>query len=150
MVIKCSFIYNEIKRILSMVGNHLGFIMDLIEYRELAHNPYSELQSITKAYNIINATGTFKDGIKTWNRITDPLGKIWITFRTHFRTAHEELAETGDLTLHQTGYHQANLVDEIVNRLQAEQASQETTRIEDTLQQLVNTAISTPGPTSDR
>jgi hypothetical protein len=124
-------------------------VEDLIEYGELARNPYSELQTITKAYNIINATGTFKDGIKAWNRIVDPLHKTWIAFRIHFRTAHDELAETGDLTLRQSGYHQANMVDEIVTRLQSEQANQESTRIEETLQQLANAAITAPNPQAD-
>jgi hypothetical protein len=124
-------------------------VEDLVKYGELARNPYSQLQTITKAYNIINTTGAFKDGIKTWNRIMNPLEKTWITSKIHFRTAHEELAETDDLTLCQAGYHQANIADEIVNRLQAEQITREDTRIEETLQQLANAATNNPGTTTD-
>jgi hypothetical protein len=124
-------------------------VEDLIEYGELAHNPYSQLQTITKAYNSINATGTFKDGIKTWNRIIDPLQKTWINFKIHFRTTHAELSETGDLTLRQAGYHQANFVDEIVTRLQAEQTTREDTQMEETLQHLANAATSSTSATTD-
>ena len=121
-------------------------VEDLIEYGELARNPFSQLQTITKAYNIINKTGTFKDGIKAWNRITDPNQKTWITFKIHFRTAHDELAETGDLTLRQAGYHQANLVDEIVERLQSTRAEEDNQRMEE---MLVNAAMANTGGTQD-
>jgi hypothetical protein len=125
-------------------------VEDLVEYGELAHNPYSQLQTITKAYNILNATGTFKDGIKTWNRIIDPLQKTWINFKVHFRTTHKELSETGDLTLRQAGYHQANIFDEIVTRLQAEQTTRDDTQMEETLQHLLaNAAIPSPPVTAD-
>ena len=121
-------------------------VEDLIEYGELARNPFSQLQTITKAYNIINKTGTFKDGIKAWNRIADPNLKTWIAFKIHFRTAHDELAETGDLTLRQAGYHQANLVDEIVERLQSTRVEDEEQRRED---MLVNAAMANTAATQD-
>jgi len=36
---------------------------------------------------------------------------------THFRVAHDELAETGDLTMGATGYRQANMMEDIVGRM---------------------------------
>ena len=39
--------------------------------------------------------------------------KNWINFKTHFCTAHRELEETGELTMEDAVYHQANLVNNI-------------------------------------
>jgi len=72
--------------------------------------------------------------------------KAWITFKVHFKTAHDELAETGDLTLRQAGYHQANLVDEIVERLQSTRVEEEEQRMEE---MLVNAAMANTGTTQD-
>ena len=36
------------------------------------------------------------------------------TFKTHFWTPHKELEETGKLTMEDAGYHQDNLVNDIV------------------------------------
>ena len=38
-------------------------------------------------------------------------------FKIHFRQAHKELKETGQLTMEQMDYHQANLVSEIMEQL---------------------------------
>ena len=40
--------------------------------------------------------------------------KNWIHFKTHFCTAHRELKETGELTTEDAGFHQYNLVNNIV------------------------------------
>ena len=91
-------------------------IEDLLEYEELAHCPFTQLQAIATAYNIINTTGKFREAIKAWNRL--PLvQKTWIAFKQHFREAHLELtAETGgaELTLEGAGYGQAAFVENIV------------------------------------
>ena len=44
----------------------------------------------------------------------NPIQKNWIIFKTSFRTAHRELEETGKLTIKDTGYHLANLVNDIL------------------------------------
>ena len=38
----------------------------------------------------------------------------WINFKNHFRTAHHKIKETGKLKMEDAGYHQANLVNDIV------------------------------------
>ena len=91
-------------------------IEDLLDYGEIARNAYTQIQVIAKAYNILNKTGVFKEYIKTWKR-RPTVEKTWINFKTHFRQAHDELQETEDLTLQNAGYGNANLVDEIVNRV---------------------------------
>ena len=90
---------------------------DLKMYGTYANLPYTSAQIIAKAYNIINRTGTiFKHYITTWNR-KPAENKTWANFKQHFRTAHEELEETGDLTLQDTGFHQANLVTELTEKI---------------------------------
>ena len=69
-----------------------------------------------KCHNIINKTGKLHKYIKSWNYLHS-IQKTWIALKTHFREAHLELNKTGELTLQQAGYHQANLVEDIVSRL---------------------------------
>ena len=101
------------------VDNIFNRIENLLEYGDLAHCPFSQPQAISKAYNLINRTGKFRESIKAWNRLPT-IQKTWINFKAHFREAHLELTETGELTIEQAGYGQANLVEDIVTRLTAE------------------------------
>ena len=91
-------------------------IEDLMMYGDFAQCPFTAEQAIQRAYNIVNATGLYKDYIKTWSR-RPRADKTWPNFKDHFRTAHLELQETGELTLHEAGYGNANLVEDIVARL---------------------------------
>ena len=43
-----------------------------------------------------------------------PIEQNWINYKTHFHTAHRKLGETGELTMEYCGYHQVNLVNDIV------------------------------------
>jgi hypothetical protein len=92
-------------------------IEDLVEYGEMARCTYTMAQTINIAYSILNRTTKFRDSIKVWNRLPT-LHKTWISFKLHFREAHEEMQETGELTMGDTGgYHQANLIEAIANRV---------------------------------
>ena len=73
-------------------------IEDLLEYGDVEKCPYSQPQAISKAYNILNKTGKFRESIKSWNRLP-PIQKTWIAFKTNFQDSHLELTETGELTL---------------------------------------------------
>ena len=44
-------------------------VEDLVEYVDMAACPYSHPQAISKAYNILNKTGKFRESIKSWNRL---------------------------------------------------------------------------------
>ena len=101
------------------VDNIFNKIENLLEYGELAHCPFSQLQTIAIAYNLINKTGKFRESVQAWNRLT-LIQQNWIAFKQHFRDAHLELQETGELTLEEAGYGQAALVEDIVTRLAAE------------------------------
>ena len=85
----------------------------LLEYWELARSPYIYIQTTNIAYTIIYRTMKFQDAIKTWNAM-NPIQQNWIHFKTHFRTSHREIEETGKLAMEAAGYHKANLVNDIV------------------------------------
>ena len=94
-------------------------VEDLVEFGDMANCPFSAGQTINIAYTIINKTRKFKDAIIAWNR-TDFLNKTWINFKRHFRNAHAELMEAGDLTMENAGYHQqANMIEGYLDRLTA-------------------------------
>ena len=101
------------------VDNIFNKIEDILEYGDMENCPYSQLHAISKAYNIVNKTGKFRGSIKYWNCF--PLiQKTWIAFKTNLREAHLELTKTVELTLGESGYGKANLVEDIVSRLSAE------------------------------
>lgn len=91
-------------------------VEDLIEYGEMANNGYTMIQTVNMAYAILNRTTKFRESIKAWNKLA-PLNKTWITFKLHFREAHNELMETGELTMSDVGYNQANLAEDIASRI---------------------------------
>ena len=95
---------------LPLLSRTMGLIIILpktkqIEFGEMAKCPFSPGQMINIAYNIINKTKRFKDGIViAWNQ-KPLLDKKWINFKCHFRVAQDELAETGELTMGTAGYY---------------------------------------------
>jgi hypothetical protein len=91
-------------------------VEDLVEYGEMAQCDFTMPQTINIAYAILNRTTKFRESIKAWNR-RPALQKTWIAFKIHFREAHTELQETGELSMEDAGYHQANLVEAIANRV---------------------------------
>ena len=113
-------------------------IEDLLDYGDIAQTPYTQLQAVNKGYNIINKTGIYADYIKTWLR-RPPNQRTWMNFKTHFQQAFDELNETGQLTLQQTGYRNVNLVDEVVSRVANEVQAQ--------LNSIQETVNPTPAPT---
>jgi hypothetical protein len=91
-------------------------IEDLIEHSEMARCTHTMTQTINIACSILNRTTKFRESIKIWNRLP-ALHKTWIALKLHFREAHDELQETGELTMGDTGYHQANLIEAIATRV---------------------------------
>ena len=106
------------------VNNILNNIEYYIEYGNVKNCPYSHPQAIWKAYTILNKTGKFWESIKYWNHLP-PTQKTWIAFKTHFCEAHLEPTKTGELTLEEAGYRQANIVEDIVIQLSSEFNHQE-------------------------
>ena len=60
-------------------------------------------------YIIINKTGELWESIKSWNCLPT-IHKTWIAYKTHLLKTYLEFTKTGELTLEQAGYGQANLI----------------------------------------
>ena len=91
------------------VNKKFNRVEDLLKYGDMANFPFSRPQAISKAYNIINKTVKLLESINYWNCLA-PINKTWIAFKKFFCENHQELTKTGELTLEQSGYGQANLV----------------------------------------
>ena len=61
-------------------------IEDLVDYAEMANTPFSQSQTIAKAYSKFNKTGLLIIAINEWNR-KPSIDKTWIGLKTHFRKA---------------------------------------------------------------
>ena len=106
------------------VDKNFNNIEYLLEYGEMEKFLYSHPQDISKVYNILNKTGKFRWSINSWNRL--PLiQKTWVAFKTDFWEAHLELTKTGESTLEEAGYEEANIVEDIVSRLSVKFQHQE-------------------------
>ena len=99
-----------------LINNVFNQVRDLLEYVELDRSMYTQIQTMDIAYTIINKTSNLQDEIKTWNRM-NPIQQNWISLKTHFRTAHHDLEETGELKKEDAGLHQANLLNDIVSHM---------------------------------
>ena len=91
-------------------------VKDILKYEELARYLYTQIQITNIAYTIINRTKKFQDTVKTWNQM-NPIQQNWINFKAHFRISHRNIEETGKLTMEAVGYHQSNLVNDIVTHM---------------------------------
>ena len=55
--------------------------------------------------------------IREWNHMPTTQ-KTWVRFKQFFRTYHQELRETSDLTVEDAGMHHANMVRNVVAGIQ--------------------------------
>lgn len=92
-------------------------IHDLLDLATAAGSPYSAQQIINFGYLILNKTGKFNQGIREWNWLL-PAQKTWANFQTHFTTEYQTLRETGELSKQESSFNTANLVQEVVDRVQ--------------------------------
>ena len=92
-------------------------VEDLNDLSIAARADYSEQQLINIAYVIINNTAKYQHYIRDWSRLP-PIQKTWGNFKTHFRRAHQELKETGDLQVRDTTFDSANLVRDVIDGVQ--------------------------------
>jgi hypothetical protein len=108
----------------SPIDNIFNAVEDLMEYAELATQPYTQRQAVAKAYTIINKTGRFKEAIKSWIRRA-PQTQTWIAFKDAFRIAHREYRETTNLALEasELEQHNAHLVQQVVDGVQSSLSS---------------------------
>ena len=92
-------------------------VEDLSDLSVAARADFTEQQLINIAYVIINNTGKYQPYIREWSRLP-PAQKTWTHFKTHFRQAHQELKEAGDLQIRDTQFNSANLVQDVINGVQ--------------------------------
>jgi hypothetical protein len=114
-------------------------VEDFVDYAALSGQPVSQLQTISKAYIILNKTGRFKQPITEWNRLPT-VQKTWINFKDHFRQAHQEFRETTDVTLEESELERnnANLVQQVVDGLSTVLQEERTTEEASVISQMAN------------
>ena len=83
-------------------------IEQAVDIAEAGHQPYTNAQVLTRAYNIILQTGLFTDACREW-RNKPRADKTWERFKIHFAQAHKDLRQQED-TAAKTGMHAANAV----------------------------------------
>eukprot|EP00957_Ditylum_brightwellii_P097246 7405958-Ditylum_brightwellii.AAC.1 len=81
-----------------------------------AEIPYSKMQLINKAYDLIFKTGVHNDVCKEWNR-KPAADKTYANFQLHFTTAHRELHQL-QIAAHQAGYYANSAANEEQEELQ--------------------------------
>lgn len=77
-----------------------------IEYAADGNSPYTVLQIVNNAYNLVSQTGMYFEDCKAWDRLPE-LDKNWDNFKTHFLLA-QQILRNQQATTQQGGYH-ANL-----------------------------------------
>ena len=93
-------------------------VEDLSNLAAAARADYTERQLINISYVIINTTGKYQPYIREWSRLTQDQ-HAWANFKTHFRRAHQELKEAGDLKIRDTQFNSANIVQEVIDGVQS-------------------------------
>ena len=84
-------------------------IDDLQLVGEAAGIPYTDLQLVSYATEILRVTKDFDDGIKLWNRLTSA-AQTWAAFITHFDAEYKDLVKLRGPTMQSSNLHHANLV----------------------------------------
>ena len=75
----------------------------------ITNNDCTDKQLIQMVYLIFNRTRAFVDALKKWNSMeTDT--KTFATFKKHMREEHQALKQVGTLTLQDSTFYQANMV----------------------------------------
>lgn len=88
--------------------------VDLANAANAANAAYTIPQIVEIAYNSVFLTGLFADACREWRR--RPLAyKLWITFKTNFALARQELREL-QVTSQSAGFHLANKAYEVIQQ----------------------------------
>ena len=84
--------------------NVIDQIKEAVEFADSANQPFTPEQILTKAYNLVYATGLYKDKCKEWTR-KPAVDKNWNSFETFMLTAQAEQRIQQD-TAAQARFHQ--------------------------------------------
>ena len=74
-----------------------------------ARIPYYEAQLLEFGLSLIHRARDFEKALREWNS-KNPGDKIWSNFKPLFRASQVELKEIRGPTMHQAGYHHANML----------------------------------------
>ena len=110
-------------------------VEDLSDLSTAARAEFTEQQLINIAYVIINKTGKYQPYIREWSRLQAEQ-QTWANFKTHFRQAHQELREAGDLQIRESQFNSANIVQEVIDGVQS--VLQPTDNTQDTTEDVIN------------
>ena len=84
---------------------------------ERAGTDYTHAHKNYLTYVILNKTGVYKSGLKSW--LQTPLrSRTWENFKANFRVEHNLLRVTNDGTLGESKLHQTNLVQQVLEGVQ--------------------------------
>ena len=75
----------------------------------ITNNDHTDKQLVQMAYLIFNRTRAFVDALKKWNS-KETSAKTFATFKKHMREEHQALKQVGALTLQDSNFYQANMV----------------------------------------
>ena len=86
-------------------------IENAVDFAAAGKAPYSTIQIVNAAYNLIFSTGAFTEYCREW-RATPEASKSWDSFKVFFRKAHQDFIQTQDLSTAANAGFQANLASE--------------------------------------
>ena len=83
-------------------------VENAVDFAAAGKAPYSTIQIVNAAYNLIFSTGAFTEYCREW-RATPDANKTWSAFKIFFRKAHRDSIKTQDLSTAANIGFQANL-----------------------------------------
>ena len=91
-------------------------LFDLVEkafdYSAAVNTPYSPVQVVATAFQLLFATDMFLDDCETWKR--NDVDKTWTNFKTYFSLDHHKFCETCTTTT-SSGFAAANLAKTLLS-----------------------------------
>jgi len=86
-------------------------VEDIKKLSTAAASPYSQAQLINIALHIIKASNDFQRGLSNWYTLPSA-GQTWLSLKTHFQTARQNLKKSRGGSIRDAGFHQANQITE--------------------------------------
>ena len=68
-------------------------IEDAVEFTAAGNAPFTPVQVVNTAFNVIFTTGMFNDDCKVWKRKPSDT-RTWAQFKIYFAITHQELVES--------------------------------------------------------
>ena len=85
-----------------------------LKFAAAGNQHYTQQQTLSIAYTILNNTGRFAQAFKEWND-KPAAQKIWNNMKTRFRNALRNLRTLNQVSFRDSQFNQANLIENIAN-----------------------------------